>query len=173
MRGGNDDDTELFNMKRACSVFMTVALAVILSAMAVQSAAGDGGQESAALLFDVCGADNLAWHERALSGDPPWMLEVSADEETHLWDAVVCDEVHIRSYLYALKEVEVGQPLQEGMWCDAPTMTYTFHMRDGSVKTFLFQENRVCIDPQQNENDVVYAVIEKEGMEYSRIPWKG
>ena len=98
----------------------------------------------------------------------PWLLVVSVDEEAHLWDAVVYAEARILSYLYALWETEVGQPLQEGIWDDALTMTYTFHMRDGSTQTFLFQEDGVCINPQQNENDVVYAVIKKEGMDYSR-----
>jgi len=160
-------------MKRTRSIFMILVLVVSLGALAAQGAAGDRSREPAALLFDVCGADHLAWFERALSEDPPWMLEVRADEETHLWDAAVYDEVHIRSYLYALEEVEVGRPLQEGMWDDALTMTYTFHMRDGSVKAFLFQEGRVCADPQHNENDRVYAVIEKEGMEYSRSSLEG
>jgi len=148
-------------------------LAAALSAVPDLSAARGGGPESIALLLELEDGDTGAWMERALDDDPPWMLEVRADGETHLWDAIVYDEVHIRSYLYALEEVEVGQPIPSGMRDDAPTMAYTFHMRDGSVKTFLFQEGRVCVDPRQNENDAVYAVIEKEGTEYSRSSLEG
>jgi len=160
-------------MKRTRSILIILVLAATLSAVPALGAARDSGPESTTMLPALGDGEIGAWFERALNDHPPWMLEVSADEETHLWDAAVYDDVHIRSYLYALEEVEVGQPLQSGMWDDALTMTYTFHMRDGCVKTFLFQEDRVCVDPQQNKNDVVYAVIEKEGMEYSRSSLEG
>ena len=152
-------------MKLFMRLLCVCTLLLCLTLTQAQASGEDSGSGSITLLFEAGGADTRAWFERALSEDPPKMLIVWADEETHLWDAEIYDKDRIRSYLHALEAVEVDVSRQVGMWDDALTMTYTFHMRDGGSKTFLLQEGRVCVDPRQVPGDVVYPVVGAGGME--------
>ena len=95
----------------------------------------------------------------------PWALTICADEETHLWRVDISADYFIRSYLYTLEAVEVD--ISRRVWTaeDVLTMTYIFHMRDGSSKSILFQENMVCVDPQQNESDVIYPLARTKASE--------
>ena len=132
-----------------------------------QGTAGDSALEPIVSLSEAGDGDIGAWFERALNNDRPCKLEIHVSAETSVWNAEIYSNDHIRLYLKALKGVGVVKiPLEEGLWFDALEITYVFHMLDGSEKMFIFQEGRVCIDPQYNENDQVYAVIGTGGMDY-------
>jgi len=132
-----------------------------------QAAAADSGPESGVLLCETGEGDAGAWFERALNEDRPAKLTIHASSSASLWQAEVYSDDYIRSYLKALKEVKVAEiPLADGLWDDAPGVRYAFHMPDGSVKTFVFQEGRVCVYPQSNGNDRVYPVIGRGGMDF-------
>ena len=132
-----------------------------------QGAAVNSGQESSVLLSEVGDGDIGAWFERALNNDRPWKLMIHVCAEASLWNAEIYSNDHIRSYLKALRGVEVVEiPLEDGLWDDALEIGYAFYMPDGSEKTFIFQEGRVCIYPQNNGNDLAFPVIGRGGMDY-------
>jgi len=132
-----------------------------------QGAAVNNSREPSVLLSEAGDGDIGAWFERALDHDRPWKLMIHVCAESSIWNAEIYSNDHIRSYLKALKEVEVVEiPLEDGLWDDALEIRYVFTMSDGSEKTFAFQEGRVCIYPQNNGNDVVFPVIGRGGMDY-------
>jgi hypothetical protein len=154
-------------MRRTRSIIIIFALLITLSAVSVQDAAGEDNPEPVVLLSKVGAGDIGVWFERALNNDRPRKLVIHVRAETSIWDASIYSNDHIRLYLKALKEVEVVEiSPTDGLWDDALEVTYTFHMTDGNDMTFLFQEGRVCINPQNNEHDLIYPVIGTGGMDY-------
>ena len=132
-----------------------------------QGVAGGNNPESIVLLADVGDGDIGAWFERALGSDRPWKLAIHVLEETSVWSAEIYSNDHIRSYLKALRDIEVVEvPLKDGLWDDAMEISYAFDMPDGSIKTFVFQEGRVCIDPQHDAHDLVYPVTGTGGIDF-------
>jgi len=71
-------------MKQFMKLLCAGLLIFCLSSAQTQNVARDSGSESAVLPLGDSGVDAKTWFERALGEDPPWMLVVSADEETHL-----------------------------------------------------------------------------------------
>jgi len=121
--------------------------------------------ESIVPLFDAFGEEALAWLSRAVEDDPPISLTVSADGETRYWSAEIIDNNHIRSYLNAMEAMEVNSAYQQLPYEGALTMTYAFHMRDGSTRTILFQAGMAGFDLRSDVGDKVFPVVGAGGME--------